>query len=104
MRVAFILKPHKSLYRISEEYNIKFSDKDFKRITDALVNALKEGDIKILEDEIRNIGKSKGLKGRKLENFTNDVCRTVLFYTNALNIIREIIEMEEFGAEIFENN
>ena len=90
--MLFILKPHKSLDKICEEYNVEFYDDDYTRVARAVLDVGNEEEAKRrLDVELKRIGRRHGLNGERLEKFKEDAKRTILFYVKSVFTIKAII-------------
>jgi len=89
--MAVFLHPHKSFEKIKEEYGVDWSENELRKLADLMT----EGKRKEVFEFLCELGEKYGLKGRRLGSFVYDVLRTAIFYMQALEALKNVLEDEE---------
>ena len=87
------LKPHKTLERIEQEYNLKFSNKELEELAYATEETFRTLSINPIYEKAEEIGKKHGLDGKDLENFVADVVLTCTYYYINLHVVLNVFKI-----------
>ena len=87
----FVLKPHKSIDKIQEEYNVEFSRDDLDTLVEITVKCSEIDNYEPLALACLMLAKKYKVPDDKTMDFANDLFRTITFYIRAIKKIDEMI-------------